>query len=161
MKNTRYYLSVLLSVCIIVCSVLAFTTYSAALNEHISEEIFGSEEELQPTSASSCTPTPKVIYVYSSINISGNEPNATYIYCSGGGGGEIGGAIAGGTVYSIAQMNSLGQTMWRQDLRSYNGTPLHHGSVYGPHQHNYTWSSYTASSGKTFWNFIESIIGLS
>lgn len=98
---------------------------------------------------------------YSSINISGNEPNATYIYCNGGGGGEIGGAIAGGTVYSIAQMNSLGQTMWRQDLRSYNGTPLHHGSVYGPHQHNYTWSSYTDSSGKTFWNFIESIIGLS
>lgn len=100
------------------------------------------------------------IYVHSSIKLSGNVPNATYVYCSGGGGGEIGGAIAGGTIYSIAKMNNLGQTIWRRDLNPYNGIPLHHGSISGPHQHNYTWSSYTNASGSTFWNSVEEIFGL-
>ena len=114
--------------------------------------------ELMPTMARECDS--KTVYVNSSISISGNVPNATYIYCSGGGGG-IGGAVATGTIYSVAQMNNLGQTIWRQDLNSYNGLPLHHGSIYGSHQHNYTWSSYTDGYGSIFWNFIEDIFGLS
>ena len=133
------------------------TEESAVAIEETTDTIEAIVPELMPMMARGCEPT--TIYVNSSINISGNEPNATYVYCSGGG-GPISGGVAVGTIYSIAQMDNFGRTIWRQDLNSYNGMPLHHGSIYGPHQHNYTWSSYTNSSGTTFWNFIEDIFGL-
>lgn len=165
MRCVKKWLSILLVAGVIFCHVATIAVFASDYNfngagKYPDEGIFINGEELTPQSANHCDSTSKVIYVHSSINLSGNEPNATYVYCSGGGGGKISGAIAGGTVYSIAQMNSLGQTMWRQDLVSYNGSPLHHGTVRGPHQHNFTWSPYTNSSGVTFWNSIESIFAL-
>lgn len=69
-------------------------TYFAMLKEGVSEEIFSSEEEPQPTGASSCASTSTVICVYSSTKI--NQMQRMFIVA--GDGGEFGDAIARETV---------------------------------------------------------------
>lgn len=156
MKNIKRYISALLTICMVICTAPVFTSgaenvYDDYIIAEITEPSAG-DEELQPMMANSCQQQQQNIYTSSSIPISGNTPNACYYWTAGG--------TSRGKVFSYAKMNSRGQTIWRKDIASHNGLPLHHDNISGPHQHNYSWSQYTNPLGQTFWNFIESVFGI-
>ena len=146
LKNSKRSIAAILTLCILI-DIAGTCVYAASIPEENTVPTEETIQELMPIMASECT-----IYTSKSIPISGNNPNSTYYWTSGG--------QPGGTIFSIAQTNSYGQTIWRQDLVPYNGMPLHHDNIYGPHQHNYTWSSYINSVGEIFWNFIDDIFSL-
>ena len=135
-KTSKRGIIVILTLCILLCTngigvhAISMPEENIAVIEEITvvvEETTDTIEtiapELMPMMARGCEPT--TIYVNSSINIRGNEPNATYVYCSGGG-GPISGGVALGTIYSIAQMDSFGNTIWRRDLRHHRAIRAWH-----------------------------------
>ena len=91
-------------------------------------------EEIMPMAANDCRP---IIFVNKHIEMSGYTPDATYYYTSNG--------LISGTIYSRAETNSFGEVYVRYDYRNYNGTPIGHGNIEGPHVHYYTWYEYNGN----------------
>ncbi len=149
MKTSKQYLSIFLAICLTFFTMLSLAATAVTSNE-FGDEFIEENTELYPDFPVACINT--TIYVGHSIDLDDNIPNSQYYWTSNG--------ISSGTIYSYAQMNNLGQTIWRQDLISYNGMDLHHGNIYGPHIHYYTWTPYTNPQGIVYWNHTENIYPL-
>lgn len=146
MKNLRRSLALLLCAYIMACSMLAPTVFAVEAGgcETVASAIdpLSFRTEIRPMMTNSCKSN--IIYTNSSIPKYGNVPNA-YYYTAGG--------SSTGKVFSVAQMNSAGQTIWRRGAALYNGMLLKHGNILGLHQHDYTWHSPI--------DYLEKIFGLS
>ena len=150
MKSNRKILALFLILTTILSSITVFYISAAQAVDEITIETENVviEHELVPVMANAC-----IIYQHSSIPLRGNVPNATYYWTSTG--------TAGGIVYSIAKMDSYGRTIFREDLISYNGVPLHHDTINGPHSHTYEWEIFVKPDGTIHHNITkEDIVAL-
>ena len=134
MKTIKRYLSILLTLSMIMCCTSVFTVNAVPSAEdnkiaiEVAENLI-SENELQPMMASRCG---GIVYV--DYSMKPNDlfyPNSIIYYTSNG--------TSSGAVYSIIYTNSFGGTIMRHDLLSYNGSTLGHGNIVGPHTHTYRW----------------------